>query len=41
MKATKPLLLLIPLAALLTMSCHRQSESPVNSHVIRCAVIGG
>ena len=41
MKASKPLLVLISLAALLSVSCHRENESPANTHVIRCAVIGG
>jgi tungstate transport system substrate-binding protein len=41
MRTTKPILWLIPLAALFVVSCHRQTESPVNSRVVRCAVIGG
>ncbi len=41
MRTAKLLLVLIPLVALLTVSCHRENESPVNSRVIRCAVIGG
>jgi tungstate transport system substrate-binding protein len=41
MKTTKPMLAMSALVALFVVSCHRQTESPVNSHVIRCAVIGG
>jgi tungstate transport system substrate-binding protein len=41
MKRTKPLLGVFMMAALFAVSCNRQSQSPVNPRVVRCAVIGG
>ena len=37
----KPFIILVLASALFAVSCNRKSEAPSDTHVIRCAVIGG
>src|SRR5580658_5278504 len=41
MKPPRPWLILVLVATLFPLSCHRQNTAPADARVVRCAVIGG